>query len=249
MATQEIYIRNASDTEARGPFSPQQLADLAEAGQVTLETLTYDATSEQWVELSANPELQALVFPEKKKLILKAKEIKTLNKPDDDAKPITVGDMLDAAEGRTDDTKGKSDPQIDMMRAAKIGMIGAIATLVVAAAAEILPGTDALVSMDSAKLLLQPLVLLGALDLVLAVLLGLGMTTLYPFVRFRAALGLGLMGFMFYAQGMPTPLLAAAAGSAGLYLCTACVSLFPVIIAAVAGIGGMGLLAWLQLAS
>ncbi len=248
MATQELYIRNPTDTEARGPFTAQQLADLAEAGQVTPATLTYDATTEQWVELSANPELLAVVFPEKKKLSLKAKEINALNRPDDNAKPITVNEMLDAAEGRTDDTRGKGDPQVDMMRAAKIGMIGAIVTCVAAAAAEILPGTDALISMDPAKLLGQPLVLLGALDLVLAVLLGLGMTSLYPFVRFRAALGLGLMGFMFYAQGMPSALLAVAAGSAGLYLCTVFVSLFPVVIAAAAGVGGMGLLAWLQLA-
>jgi hypothetical protein len=248
MATQELYIRNETDTEARGPFTAQQIADLGEAGQVTPETLIYDATTEQWVALSANPELLALVFPEKKKLSLKAKEIKTLNKPDDQSKPITVNDMLDAAEGRTDDTKGKSDPAVDMMRAAKVGMIGAIVTLVAAAAAEILPGTDALISMDPAKLIAQPLVLLGVLDVLFAVLLGLGMTTLYPMVRFRAALGLGLMGFMFFAQGMPTALLAVAAGSAGLYLCTVFVHMIPAILAAAAGVGGMGLLAWQMLA-
>jgi hypothetical protein len=249
MATQEIYIRNPTDTEARGPFSPQQIADLAEAGQVNQETLTYDATTEQWTALSANPELSAIVFPEKKKLSLKAKEIKTLNKPDEESKPITVGDMLDAAEGRTDDTKGKSDPQIDMMRAAKIGMIGGIATLAIAAVAEILPGSDALVSMEPAKLMAHPLVLLGVVDLVLAALLGLGMTNLYPLVRFRAALGLGIMGFMFYAQGMPTALLAVAAGSVGLYLCTVFIHILPALLAAAAGVGGMGLLAWLHLSS
>jgi hypothetical protein len=249
MATQEIYIRNPTDTEARGPFTSAQLADLAEAGQVTPETLVYDATTEQWAALSTNAELHALVFPEKKKLSLKAKEIKTLNKPDEHAKPITVDDMLDAAEGRTDDTKDKADPQAYMMQAAKVGMIGAIATLVLAAAAEILPGTDALLSMDPAKLLAQPLVLLGALDLILAVLLGLGMVTLYPFVRFRAALGFGVMGFMFFAQGMPMPLLAVAVGSAGLYLCTVFVSMLPALLAAAAGIAGMGLLVWLQFGS
>jgi hypothetical protein len=248
MATQELYIRNETDTEARGPFTAQQLADLGEAGQVTPATLIYDATTEQWVALSANAELLALVFPEKRKLSLKAKEIKTLNKADDDAKPITVNDMLDAAEGRTEDTKGKSDPEIDMMRAAKVGMIGAIVTLVAAAAAEILPGTDALISMDPAKLLASPLVLLGVIDIGFAVLLGLGMTTLYPVVRFRAALGFGLMGFMFYAQGMSTALLAVAAGSAGLYLCTVFVHLIPAIVAAAAGVGGMGWLAWQLLA-
>ena len=244
MATQELYIRNATETEARGPFSVQQVADLAEAGQVTADTLIYDAQSEQWVALNANAELLALVFPEKRKLSLKAKEIKTLNKSDEGAKPITVNEMLDAAEGRTTETKGKGDPQIAMMRAARVGMFAALATLVVAAAGEILPGVDALTSMDGAKLLAQPLVILGVVDIVLAVLLGLGMVTLYPLVRFRAALGFGLMGFMFYAQGQMTPLAELAVGAVGLYLCTVFISLVPVIIAAVAGVGGMGLVAW-----
>jgi hypothetical protein len=249
MAMQELYIRNATETEARGPFNLQQVADLAEAGQVTADTLVYDPNTEQWIALNASPELMAAIFPEKKKLVLKAKEIKTLNKPDSEAKPITVNDMLDAAEGRTDDTKGKSNPEIDMARAAKIGMTGAIITLVAAAAAEILPGTEALISMEPAKLLQKPLVLLGALDLILAVLLGLGTTSLYPFIRFRAALGLGVTGFMLFAQGHTTALLAVTLGSVGLYLCTVFVSILPAILAAAAGIGGMGLLAWRMLSS
>lgn len=249
MATQEIYIRNATETEARGPFSAQQVADLADAGQVTGDTLVYDAGAEQWVALNSNAELMAAVFPEKKKLSLKAKEIKTLNQPAPETRPITVNDMLAAAEGRTEDTRGKSDPQIAMARAARIGMFGAIATLVVAAAAEILPGTEALTSMDSAKLLAHPLVFLGVLDVGLAILLALGMVSIYPFVRFRAALGLGLTGFIYYAQGQSFPLLATAIGSVGLYLSTVVVSLIPAVFAVVAGVGGMGLLAWHLLSS
>lgn len=249
MATQELYIRNESDTEARGPFNPQQLADLAEAGQVTAETLIYDATTEQWVALNTNAELMAVVFPEKKKLSLKAKEIKSLNKPDADAKPITVDDMLAAAEGRTADTKDKRDPEKAMAIAARVGLFGAMAALLVAAAGEVLPATEALMAMDMAKLLDQPFAIFGLFDLALVVLLALGMVTLYPVVRFRAALGLGLMGFMFYVQGLATPLLQLAVGCAGLYLCTVFVSLVPAIVAAVAAVGGMGTLAWYFLSS
>lgn len=249
MAMQEIYIRNATETEARGPFTAQQVADLAEAGQVTQETLIYDASSEQWVELKANAELLAIVFPEKKKLVLKAKEIKTLNKPDDTAKPISVNDMLAAAEGRTDETSDKRNPEIAMARAAKIGMYGALVALLLAAAGEALPAVDALTSMDPEKLLAQPLAILGVIDLFLAVLLGLGMVTIYPLVRFRAALGLGMIGFMFFAQDLPMPLIQVVVGSVGLYLCTVVVSVIPAIIGAVMGIGGMGTLAWYFLSS
>lgn len=244
MATQELYIRNTNETEARGPFNVDQVSSLADAGQVTGETLVYDAGTEQWVALSANAELLAAVFPEKKKLSLKAKEIKTLNKPDENAKAITVNDMLAAAEGRTEETKDKSDPQIAMMRAAKVGMIGATLTVLLAAAGEILPSTDVLLSMDPLKIVGSPLVLLGILDVLLTVMLGLGMANIYPFVRFRAALGFGLSGFIFYAQGLSVPLVQVAAGSAGLYLCTVFVSMVPVVVSAAAGIGGMGTLAW-----
>ncbi len=244
MATQEIYIRNATDTEARGPYGPEQLTSLADTGGITAETLIYDATTEQWVTLGSNAELMAIVFPEKKKLSLKAKEIKTLNKEDPNAKAITVDDMLAAAEGRTDDTADKKDPEIAMMRAAKVGMWAIILTFVVSAAGEILPGVDALMSMETDQLIAHPLVLLGAVDVVLAVLLGLGMVTLYPFVRFRAALGFGLLGFMFYVQGQHVGLIEIAVASGGLYLCTIFVNLLPVIVAAAASILGAAAVAW-----
>jgi len=244
MATQEIYIRTESETEARGPYNHEQLVSLAETGGITPETLIYDATTEQWVALSSSPELMAVAFPEKKKLVLKAKEIKTLNRSDENMKAITVDDMLAAAEGRTSETADKRDPEIAMARAAKIGMWAAILTLVVSAAGEILPGTDALMSMDPAKIIVQPLVILGTVDVVLAVLLGLGMTSLYPLVRFRAMLGLGIVGFMCYVQGLHVPLIEVAIGSVGLYLCTVIVSLLPILIVAAAGVIGMGMLGW-----
>jgi hypothetical protein len=244
MATQEIYIRNATETEARGPFSAQQVADLAEAGQVDGDTLIYDAQTEQWVAINTDSDLMAVVFPEKKRLALKAKEIKTLNRPDAAAQPITVGEMLAAAEGRTDETRDMRDPEQAMARAAKIGMFGAMGGLLLAAAGEILPSTEALMAMDMVRLAAQPIAILGVVDLVLTLLLALGMTTIYPVVRFRAALGLGFLGFTFYVHGLTAPLLQVAVGSIGLYLCTITVSLVPAVVASLAAILGMGTLAW-----
>lgn len=244
MAMQEIYLRNASDTDARGPFSLEQVTSLADAGQVTAETLIYDATAEQWVTISSNPELMAAVFPEKKKLLLKAKEIKTLNKTDENAKAITVDDMLAAAEGRTADTADKQDPEIAMMRAAKIGMWALVAALVVSSAGTLLPNVDVLMSLDSGRVFGTPVVLLGLLDVGLAIMLGLGMVSLYPFVRFRAALGFGFLGIMFYAQGLHLPIIELAIGAAGLYLCTIFVYMIPVLVSAGAAITGLGMLSW-----
>lgn len=240
MATQEYYIRNEAETEARGPFNIEQLVSLAAAGQVTTETLCYDAVTEAWTPLSTNAELKAAVFPERTKLQMKKNvQVATLNKATGNAAPITVDDMLAAAEGRTADTKDKSDPLIAMARAAKIGMWSCVLALVVAAAGEILPAAVAIETMDVAKLMDKPLVILGAIDLMLAVVLGMGVVSAYPFVRFRAALGFGFMGFIFYTQGHETPLLAAAIGSLGLYACTILTNLMTVFLAALAAVLGM----------
>jgi hypothetical protein len=99
-------------------------------------------------------------------------------------------------------------------------------------------------SMEPAQLVQHPLVLLGAVDVALAVLIGLGMVNLYPFVRFRAALGFGLVGFFFYMQGQHLGLIEIAVASGGLYLCTIFVNMLPVIVVAAASVLGAAAVAW-----
>lgn len=206
MAMEEIYIRSESETEARGPFNLEQLVSLADTGQVTAETLFYDANTEQWAAIGSNEELMSQILPQRKKLKIKTKtKLTLLNEEGDSSPPITVDEMLAAAEGRTAETSGKQDPMIAMARAAAIGRWAVILMLLVCAAGELLPAQDAVMSMDPMKILAYPLALMGALDLALATLLGLGVVSLYPFIRFRAALGVGFVGFIFWTQGQVTP--------------------------------------------
>jgi len=245
MATQEFYIRSASETEARGPFSVEQLISLAETGQVTPETLYYDANAEKWIVIREDAEVHALVFPEKKKLAIKKDpQVATLNKESDERAPISVHDMLAAAEGRTEDTRDKSAGLVMVDRCAKFGLWGCILMLIIAAAAEILPSIDILTNFTTAGLLRAPLVILGVLDVFLAIMLLLGVVSLYPFIRFRAMLGLGFLGFIFWTRGEHTPLLAALAGSVGLYMCTIFMSYIPIAVGLALGLGGMGGLAY-----
>jgi len=177
------------------------------------------------------------------------KDTVTQTKQLDSLAPITVEDMLAGAEGRTADTKDKKDPAILQAHAARIGMWSAVACLVLAAAGEILPSADSIAAMDVAKILGQPLAFLGVFDLFVAVMLGLGVVSFYPLVRFRAALGLGLFGFIFYAQGSPTPLLAQAGGAVGLYFATVWVDMLPVLIVSSVGILGSAGAAYFLLAT
>jgi hypothetical protein len=243
MANQEIYVRGASDTEARGPFTMEQLVSLVEAGQVSTETYFYDSVTEQWLLISSSPQMKALLWPEKRKMGFKQKEFKVVNedKPNSES-PITVQQFLAAAEGKTEDTKDKQDKSIMMMSASIWGTRSAAIISLLSAAALILPGIDAVMAGDWAKMVQKPLIFLGAVDVVIGMLLLLGVISLYPFVRFRAVFGLGLMGFLFMTQGQVTPMIAVAAGSVGLYFCTIFLSYIPLAVAALVGLGGMAML-------
>ena len=238
MPTQEYYIREAAETEARGPFNLEQLVSLAETGQVTVDTLWYDPALEDWAVIGASDEMKGLLFPEKRKLRMKVKEIIPQTRREDSLAPITVQDMLAGAEGRTAETKDKVDPAIMQAHAARIGMWSAVACLVLASAGEVLPGADAIAAVDVNKILGQPLIFLGAMDLFIATMLGLGVVSFYPIVRFRAALGIGLFGFVFFAQGTPTPILAEAAAAVGLYLTTIWIDMLPVLVVSAIGVLG-----------
>lgn len=66
MSTQEYYIRKAHEADARGPFTLEQLSSLAENGQADPDTFYYDAATEAWTAISANPALMESLFPAKK---------------------------------------------------------------------------------------------------------------------------------------------------------------------------------------
>ncbi|HTL66591.1 MAG TPA: DUF4339 domain-containing protein [Lacunisphaera sp.] len=244
MANQEIYVRNADDTEARGPFTLEQVISLVEAGQVTAQTYFYDQATEQWLMIEASPEMKAAIWPEKKKLGFKQKEFKVVNEEvAADAKGINVEDFLAAAEGQTEETKGKKDRTIMMANAAIWGTRSAAIISLLSAVALILPSIDAVLAMDMGKIVERPYIFLGAVDAFVGLLLLLGVINIYPFVRFRAVFGIGFLGFLFMNQGQLTPMLAVTAGSVGLYFCTIFLSYIPLAVAALLGLGGMAMLA------
>lgn len=248
MATQEFYIRSASETEARGPFSQEQLASLTEAGQVNPETLYYDATTEDWVAIGSNYGLRTILFPEKRKLKIRTKDrVATLNKDNDVVGPVSVEHLLAAAEGKTDDVRVRADSLDSQERAARIGIYSAIVMLVISAASLILPAIDILTQLEFSKLYAQPFAVVGLLDLLLALLLSLGMFELYPLVRFRAAAGLGMMAFVYWLEADIPLLITSAIGLSGLYLTTLFTRNKTLIPAVLVGLGGLGTFAYFTL--
>jgi hypothetical protein len=248
MATQELYIRGLNDTEARGPFSVEQLVTLGETGQIDGETLYYEASTEQWATIGSNESLRNAVFPPKKRLTVKQKEnIPSLNVLKEQQKPITVEQMLAAAEGRTEDTKDKRNLIVTEDISARIGLYAGVVIFLLSTAALLLPHVDVVLALDYAKIFEQPLILLGLIDLLCTVLLGLGMAAIYPFVRFRAMFGVGFLGLLYYLQDRPTVALAVVAGSVGMYFCTIFLRYAPIIASALLGLAGMGGFAYFML--
>ena len=116
--------------------------------------------------------------------------------------------------------------------------------LVISAAAEILPGVDVIMSLSLSRLLEQPIIFLGGLDLLFAFSIYLGAVEIYPLIRVRAAGGVGLFGLIFFLQGHYGLMLAAIAGSIGLYLTTVLVAPKRAQISYVTGLIGLGCVAW-----
>lgn len=238
---QEYYIRQEGDEDSRGPFTLDQLSSLVEAGQVTRQTYYYDSISEKWLEIQSNAELIAALFPTKKKLSIKTKEsVPSINTPKkEDEKPITVEEMLAAAEGETAETRGKRDLTPRKAMAARWGMRSMALMFLISAAGMLVLHMDAVLSLDVVAILTNPFVLIGLADLLLGLLLFLEITSLYSLVRFRAALGLGFFGFLFWADGNILPIAALAAGSIGAFLTTLTVNLWSVAFFSLLGLAGM----------
>jgi hypothetical protein len=240
MATQEFYIRASDETDARGPFTLDQLSSLVEAGQVTPETLYYDTLSEQWVPIDADPEVKAALFPEKKRLRIRARDARrTTSAGDRSAAPITVDDMLAAADNRTEGAGAKTKMR-NQLRVARIGLWSVVAMFLASSASLLLspPAIMHIGTGDFARLFSHPFALLGACDLLLALFLCLQMVSVYPLVRFRALMGIGFFGVIFWSYADPVPIAWVTLASAGMYFSTIFISAFRLAGALLVGFSG-----------
>lgn len=221
LSTQEFYIRQADETEARGPFTLEQLTSLAENGKADSDTLYYDAAAEAWLTIHTNPALLEVVFPARKSLRGKAR-----------TSPVNITwekERSLAAKGRAEETRP---------RAAGIGLNAAMAILFISAAAYLLPLINVVRTANGRAILPAPFALLGLLNLGLGVCLARGAVAVYPWVRFAALLGLGFAGSLFALENQFYPLTLTAAAAIGLYISTFVPHLAAVLAAAALGLAG-----------
>ena len=251
MSAQELYLRPANATEARGPFPPDQLAELARAGELTPETLVFDPNREGWVALAERPDLLALAFPPRPRLTLKprpafAPGVEPSTPESSSAAPASLA-MPEVKEILTASNRIAEAETKRLVRGATLGRRGALAGSLLAAGSGLAPlAGGPLPASPLAALLTHPGLLLVPVDVVLAVLLATGATGPYPFLRFRAAFGLGYAGLLLQQVGATSSGVAMAVGAAGTFACTLCYRPFAAGAAAAAAALGYGLTAWLQ---
>jgi len=250
----EYYIRTAEQDESRGPFTVAKLLTLAEAGQVNKNTLYYDEEKEEWLPIALNEALVAEVFPEAERLKLKVgpkKEAENKSEDSEEKGGIHVTDMLKAAEADTEETRHLKRSQKSFERAVALGSMSLGLMMLLAAVSFIVPHLDAIQGASNegqfSNLLNYPFLLVGVFDLLMAVLLLLSVTDIYPLIRGRSMLGLGFGLYIGWALGDPTLMLAFGLGCGGLFLATIAQRFSLMVLALVMGIGGNGALAFLAL--
>lgn len=244
----DYYIRSPESAESRGPFDLNKMLTLAEAGQITENTLYYDEEKEEWVPLGANSALCAEVFPVHQKLELKpdlnkhSKKLKLNKSMDDEVSGEGVEDMLAAAEGVTSDTKHVKARAKSFEKASYFATNGIALAMLLSAAYLLIPQSATLITHISeqtyTQLLTYPFMCVALLDLALALFLFLAATEFYGMLRARSMITVGFALVVGWSLGDTLLMAVWAAGGVGVFLATISQRFSTMILALVLGIGG-----------
>ena len=252
----EYYIRTSEQEESRGPFNLSKLQTLADAGQVTKNTLYFDEATESWTPVAQNKELVTKIFPKVEGLKLRSDKGEAVEgSPMDSEKEaggsVKVEDMLKAAKGDTKEHRQIRRSQQLFEKAVEVAPLALGIMLLFSAISFLLPHNSVIQETLGEKvytgLLNYPFLLVGAFDILMAILLLLSVTDIYPLIRGRSMLGLGFGMYLGWALGDPLLMLAFGLGGAGAFLATIATNFSVMFIAIIIGIGGNGALAYLAI--
>ncbi|MGJ8652417.1 MAG: hypothetical protein ACSHX8_04020 [Opitutaceae bacterium] len=248
----DYYIRTPDQDTSRGPFDPIKLQSLAEAGQITKDSLYYDESKEEWIPIALNKELLAEVFPQREKLALhttknKKKKDKELAKRDPGG--LNVEEMLDAADGNTKQRRSATQAEKSLRFCASVSAPATAIMMLASAMFLLYPHEEVLTNLFSTgtylTLLNFPFIIIGFIDFIVGLCLFLSVTSVYPFLRFRSMLTLGFGVYVGWSLNDPILILASAMAGLGIFLATLTKRSSLMILAIACGIGGSGYLVYL----
>jgi hypothetical protein len=246
-ATKQYHVRAPDSTRSHGPYGMEALREMGEAGKVDAETLYWDTLKESWIALADNSPLFTQVFPGKSKLHLRTKKDAPDESPpkkeeEEEEEGVSVDALLAAANAESEETRHLSRRERNREQAARIIPWAIAGALVLSGASLIIPQwplfMEAFESKEYGPLLAEPFLYIGIVDLVLGLFCGLGLSSIFPLVRLRVALGLGYFGYVFWSWQEPFALGGAVASAIGLFALTLSANLTVTLLASAAGIGG-----------
>lgn len=249
----DYYIRTPGQDASRGPFDIAKLLTLAEAGHISENSLYYDETKEEWMPIALNEALMAQVFPQREKLSLRigGQEDESAGSESQEEGCISVEDMLKAAEADTEETRHLKRRKKSLERAVALAPMSLGLMLLLSAISYVVPHLSVIRGAISEQLysniLNYPFILVGSFDLLMAILLLLSVTDVYPLARGRSMLGLGFGVYLGWALGDATLMLASGLASVGIYMATISQRLSLMLLAIIMGVGGNGLMAYLAI--
>lgn len=186
LAEEEAAKAAAAKAAADAAAKADGQTESGEPGETAEESNSKEAASEQ----PAKPEQKNEGKKGKKKKADKS----------DERQKLEVTKMLALAEGRADDPSGKS-PREKQAAVAFFGLrfltVFFIASILAMAWIE----KDLILTADAIAMAKSPYLLVAVFDLVITVTLLLQVTEVYPLLRFRAAVGAGLLTMLYYSSG------------------------------------------------
>ncbi|MBD5780746.1 hypothetical protein IEN85_14695 [Pelagicoccus sp. NFK12] len=125
---------------------------------------------------------------------------KKKGEPSEERQKLEVTKMLALAEGRADDPSGKS-PREKQAAVAFFGLRFLTLFFIASILAMGYIEKDLVMTADAIAMAKSPYIVIAVIDLVITLTLLLQVTEVYPLLRFRAAVGAGLLTMLFYSSG------------------------------------------------
>ncbi len=203
MNMESLYIRQPNEEQGRGPYTHEQLESLASTGHIQPDTL-FSTDNSEWFTIQARPELYLQLFPPQQTIRLKKKT------------PPPTATAASAATGNNEDDFArilKSDAAV-AKKSATTGLLARLRNpipwhpqitgviMLLTAWTLLAHHSDKIFSVFGQPSLLwkHPLLTVGLIDLLVAILLLIGANSLYSYVRARLLVMAGVALLYFWTD-------------------------------------------------
>lgn len=194
------------------------------------------AEGDEFTDSEENSEQPLVEAPTKKEAAPDPKKNKEL--PPEQREKLEVTKMLALAEGRSQDSSGKS-PREKQAAVAFFALRFLTLFFAVSIAAMAYIEKDLILAANAIAMAKSPYLILAAFDLIVVVTLLLQVTEIYPLLRFRAAIGAGLLSMLFYSSGDTILLVSNLLLMLAIYFCSAIIKIRFLVIFATTGFLGI----------